>query len=318
VTESLGQIWVVSIPLVTPFRSITNREALIFRGERFSEWSPFEEYSDLEAATWLKAALSWANDPLPKTYRDKIRVNATLPAVPPRAVGGILERFGNLNTVKIKVAAPGDSLTQDLTRVLEVNRLYPKAKLRLDANGGYTIDQAEHLVSALGGLPVEYLEQPVATVAELTKLRQRIAGSGIKIAADESIRKASDPMEVVRAKAADIVMLKAQPLGGIAASLEIAREAGIEVVVSSALETSLGISHGAYLAAALPELNYDCGLDTVNLLTGDISRDPMIAEDGVLELRVAEANPELLQRYQASEERTKWWLARLQRCLELI
>jgi O-succinylbenzoate synthase len=155
------------------------------------------------------------------------------------------------------------------------------------------------------------------SIAELAELRSRIAGSGIKIAADESIRKSADPIEVMRAHAADIVMLKAQPLGGVNASLAIAQELGLEVVVSSALETSLGISQGLHLAGALPELNYDCGLGTLNLFQGDIVRDSLTPTDSVLEVKVSEPDPELLEKYAASPERTTWWLERLERCLDL-
>lgn len=314
---SLGKVWVVSIPMRTPFRGVNHREALIFRGDRYAEWSPFLEYEDAEAATWLRGALSWANDPLPKLNRDQIRINATLPGVAPEEVSDVLKAFGSFETVKIKVAAGHENLEHDLARIEKVRALYPNAKIRLDANGGYTIDQALQLVEKLAGFNVEYLEQPVKTVADLAELRKRIAGSGIKIAADESIRKSSDPAEVMRAGAADIVMLKAQPLGGVDASLRIAKDLGLEVVVSSALETSLGISQGLHLAGALPELTYDCGLGTLNLFAGDIVKQSLIPTDSLLEVKVVEPDTELLERYAASPERTTWWLERLERCLEL-
>lgn len=301
----------------TPFRGVNHREALIFRGDRYAEWSPFLEYEDAEAATWLRGALSWANDPLPKLNRDQIRINATLPGVAPEEVSDVLKAFGSFETVKIKVAAGHENLEHDLARIEKVRALYPNAKIRLDANGGYTIDQALQLVEKLAGFNVEYLEQPVKTVADLAELRKRIAGSGIKIAADESIRKSSDPAEVMRAGAADIVMLKAQPLGGVDASLRIAKDLGLEVVVSSALETSLGISQGLHLAGALPELTYDCGLGTLNLFAGDIVKQSLIPTDSLLEVKVVEPDTELLERYAASPERTTWWLERLERCLEL-
>ena len=314
---SLGKVWVVSIPMRTPFRGVNHREALIFQGERFAEWSPFLEYEDAEAATWLRGAISWANDPLPKLSRTEIRINATLPAVDPEDIAQVLKQFGSFSTVKIKVASKNEPLSQDIARIEKVRELYPNARIRLDANGGYSIDQALELVDQLDGFNIEYLEQPVMSIAELAELRSRIAGSGIKIAADESIRKSADPIEVMRAHAADIVMLKAQPLGGVNASLAIAQELGLEVVVSSALETSLGISQGLHLAGALPELNYDCGLGTLNLFQGDIVRDSLTPTDSVLEVKVSEPDPELLEKYAASPERTTWWLERLERCLDL-
>lgn len=314
---SLGKVWVVSIPMRTPFRGVNHREALIFQGDRFAEWSPFLEYEDAEAATWLRGAISWANDPLPKLQRSEIRINATLPAVDPEGIAQVLKQFGSFETVKVKVASKNEQLSHDIARLEKVRELYPSARIRLDANGGYSIDQALELVDQLDGFNIEYLEQPVMSIAELAELRSRIAGSGIKIAADESIRKSADPVEVMRAHAADIVMLKAQPLGGVNASLAIAQELGLEVVVSSALETSLGISQGLHLAGALPELNFDCGLGTLNLFQGDIVRDTLTPTDSVLEVRVSEPDADLLDKYAASPERTTWWLERLERCLDL-
>ena len=317
-TGSLGKVWVVSIPMRTAFRGVKHREALIFQGERFAEWSPFLEYEDQEAASWLKGALSWANDPLPTLVRDQISINATLPAVTPDEVADVLSKFGKFKTVKIKVAGPGESLAQDMARIERVRALYPEAKLRLDANGGYSVSQALQMVEQLSQFNLEYLEQPVHSVAEMAELRKQLAGTGVKIAADESIRKTGDPQAVMRAEAADIVMLKAQPLGGIAASLEIANSLGLEVVVSSALETSLGISQGLHLAGALPELNYDCGLGTLNLFDGDIVRPSLIPNQSMLDVGVVEPDVDLLERYAASPERTSWWEARLERCLELL
>lgn len=316
-TGPLGKVWVVSIPMRTPFRGVTNREALVFRGERFAEWSPFVEYEDSEANVWLKAALSWANDPLPEIFRESIGINATLPAVKPDQVSEVLKGFAPFKTVKIKVAAPGESIADDLARIQAVTRHFPEAKIRLDANGGYSVSEALELVEKLGSTQLEYLEQPVATVTGMAKLRESLTGSGIKIAADESIRKSGDPDEVLHLKAADILMLKAQPLGGIQASLEIANRLGLEVVVSSALETSLGIAQGLYLAAALPELNYDCGLGTVNLLAGDVTRQSLKPVGSELEPTVPEVDLELLEKFAASPERTKWWHERLARCLDL-
>lgn len=314
---TLGKVWVVSIPMRTPFRGVKHREALIFKGERYAEWSPFLEYEDQEAATWLRSALSWANDPLPTLHRNQIRTNATLPAVEVDDIASVLKPFGAFETVKLKVASPHEQLEADLQRMAKVRELYPGAKIRLDANGGYSIDQALQLVEKLEGFNIEYLEQPVATISELAQLRSQIAGSGIKIAADESIRKSGDPLEVMRAGAADIVMLKVQPLGGLNESLRIASELGLETVVSSALETSIGISQGVYLAAALPELNYDCGLGTLNLFEGDVSREPLIPVNSILEVKTVEPDQTLLEKFAASPERTSWWLERLERCLDL-
>ena len=301
----------------TAFRGVKHREALIFKGERYAEWSPFLEYEDQEAATWLKGAMSWANDPLPTLFRDQIRINATLPAVRPDEIGDVLSKFGKFETVKIKVASTGEELAQDIARIHKVRELYPDAKLRLDANGGYAISDALQMVEELRDFNIEYLEQPVSSITDMAALRKQLVGSGIKIAADESIRKSADPQEVMRAQAADIVMLKAQPLGGVDAGLKIASELGLEVVVSSALETSLGISQGLYLAGALENLDYDCGLGTLNLFEGDIVKDSLIPIESRLDVKVSDPDPELLERFAASPERTSWWESRLARCLEL-
>ena len=300
----------------TKFRGLQNREALLFKGERWAEFSPFLEYSDQESVTWLKAAIAFANDELPPLKRDQIRVNATLPAVESAEVASVLSRFEGFETVKVKVAEKGQSLVDDLARVREVARLYPNAKLRLDANGGYSMDQALQLVRQLDGINIEYLEQPVATIEEMAQLKTELSGS-IKICADELIRKSNDPLEVARAEAADLVMLKAQPLGGIAASLEIANSIGLECVVSSAIETSVGISMGTYLACALDDLNYDCGLGTINLLTGDVVHN-QAPKNSILEPKLIEVDKDLLEKYLASPERQQFWNDRVRRCLELL
>ena len=303
------------------FRGISHREMLIFKGQqRFAEWSPFLDYGDQEASVWLQAALDWANDPLPATFRKTIKINATLPAVEPEKILEILAQFEGFDTVKIKVAEPGQNIAQDLDRVRFVAEHFPEARLRLDANGGYSTDQAMEVAMAISPLRIEYLEQPVATVSELIELKGRLthAGIPIKIAADESIRKASDPLEVAKLGAADIVVLKVQPLGGIAEAKSIASESGLEVVVSSALETSLGIAQGLYLAAALPTLNYACGLGTLNLLAGDVCTESLIPKNSELELRVPEPAPELLAKFEAAPDRIAFWEARLERCLALL
>lgn len=303
------------------FRGLTHREALLFKGtKRWAEFSPFVEYEDAEAASWLKAALSFANDSLPHLYRSAVPINATLPAVSIESVAGVLENFGSFNTVKIKVAEAGQSAEEDLNRVREVARLYPQAKIRLDANGGYSIDQAIEIAKGLGSHNIDYLEQPVATISELSELKKSLARLGIdfKIAADESIRKNSDPLEVAKAQAADIAVLKVQPLGGIAEALHVASESGLDAVVSSAIETSIGISQGLFLAGALPTLNYDCGLGTISLLEGDVCKDSLVATNGSIDIREVEPDPQLLLQYAASPDRTAWWLARLTRCLQLL
>lgn len=319
--EKITQISVVSIPMLTKFRGLTSREALIFKGtKRWAEFSPFIEYSDQEASNWLAAALSFANQELPKLNRTSIGVNATLPAVNPDQVEAVLAKFGEFKTVKIKVAEVGQPLSADVLRVLKVAQRYPNTRIRLDANGNFTPEQALELLAQLPLERIDYFEQPCSSLDELVQLKQslRKLGLGVLIAADESIRKAEDPLEVARRGAADIVMLKVQPLGGIERCLEIARQTGLPAVVSSALETSIGLSQGAYLAAALPELEFDCGLGTLSLMESDITSAPLSPEAGRITPRDVEPDPALLEKYQASPERTQWWLARLERCFELL
>lgn len=319
--DQIADISVVALPLRTKFRGIVIRELLVFRGQvGWSEFSPFVEYDDQEAAQWLRGALAWANDAPPAPFRTSIPVNATLPAVAPDQVADVLSPFGKFGSVKIKVAEAGQEISDDLARVRRVRDLYPGVRIRLDANAGYTVEQTLVLAEELADLDLEYIEQPVSTIAELKQLREQLAKRELllKVAVDESIRKSSDPLTVAREKAADIAVIKVQPLGGIREAMAIASETGLEIVVSSALESSIGISHGLHLAAALPQLNYDCGLATARLLGGDIVSEPLVPVDGQIELRRVEPDPKLLEKYRAPSDRETWWRKRLERCLKLL
>jgi O-succinylbenzoate synthase len=320
VTELLGAARVVSLPLVQQFRGIEAREALLLRGkEGWTEFSPFLEYDDAESATWLAAALDFGWHPQPEPQRATVRVNATLPAVGPESVASVLARFPGCRTVKVKVAERGQSLADDVARVAAARDLIgPQGRIRVDANGGWALDEAERAIRALAEFDLEYVEQPCASVPELASLRERIVDLGVPIAADESVRKAFDPLAVARAGAADILIVKAQPLGGIAAALRIVEEAGLPVVVSSALDTSVGLSMGAWLAAAIPTLDYDCGLGTAALLAADVTDRPLLPADGAIPVRRVEVSDELLERHAAAPDRTSWWLERLERCRQLL
>lgn len=319
--QLLGSARVVSLPLHTKFRGLNLREALLFEGPNgWAEWSPFVEYPDEEASVWLQAAIEFAYRPQIKTLRNQISVNATLPAVAPTEVAGVLQRFGEFQTVKIKVAEAGQSIDDDLARISAAIEYAPLANIRLDANGGYSVEQALQLANELTQelFEIEYLEQPVATIAEMAELRLRLKTFGLKIAADESVRKVSDPVAVAHAGAADILVLKAAPLGGISRALQISREADLPVVVSSALETSVGISMGLHLAASLPQLNFDCGLATASLLAADVTDRPLLPSNGKIDVRRVEVSKQLLSTHAADQERTEWWRARLERCFKLI
>ena len=316
--DLLATARVVALPLVTRFRGIDVREAVLLEGPNgWTEFSPFTEYDDVEAVAWLAAAIDfgWAVEPV--RLRDRIPVNATLPAVAASEVAGVLARFPGCRTVKAKVgAAP---LAEDVARIAATRALLgPDGRIRIDANGSWTVDEAERAIHALAEFDLEYVEQPCETVDELAQVRKRVKYMGIPIAADESVRKAEDPLAVARAGAADILVIKAQPLGGITAALRIAAEAGLPVVVSSALDTSVGISMGLALAAALPTLDYDCGLATAALLAADVTDTPLIPVDGALPVTRVNPAAALLDAHAADSERRDWWIARLERTHALL
>jgi O-succinylbenzoate synthase len=318
--ELLDAARVVSLPLVTRFRGITTREAVVFDApRRATEFSPFVEYGDAEAAEWLRAAIEFGWSEQPAALRATIPVNATVPAVAAREVAGVLARFPGCRTAKVKVAEPTQSRADDVERVRAVrDALGPEGRIRVDANGGWNVDEAEHALRELAPFDLEYVEQPCASVAELAELRSRIRWMGVPIAADESVRKAEDPLAVARAGAADVLVVKAQPLGGVRRALSLLAETGLPVVVSSALDTSVGLSMGARLAAAVPSLAFDCGLGTAALLAADVTDEPLLPVDGSIEVRDVTLSPDLIARYAASPERTAWWRERIARCLLLL
>ncbi|TQL44984.1 O-succinylbenzoate synthase [Homoserinimonas aerilata] len=318
--ELLDTARVVALPLRQRFRGIDTREAMLIEGPNgWTEFSPFTEYDDAEAATWLAAAIDFGWGPLPAVMRPTVRVNATMPVVEPARVADVLARFPGCRTVKVKVADPGSTLADDVARVAKVRELLgPDGRIRVDANGAWTIDEAERAVHALAEYDLEYVEQPCASVDELVEIRRRIRHKGIPVAADESVRKAADPLAVARAGAADLLVIKAQPLGGVTAASRIVAEAGLPVVVSSALDTSIGLSMGAHLAAGLPELDYDCGLGTAALLAADVTDAPLLPEGGAIQVRRIEVSGELLDRWAAPVDRAGWWRERLARCHALL
>ena len=314
---------VVSIPLRTKFRGLTERELLVFEGPNgWSEWAAFTEYEDEEAASWLAAAIEWGFDQVPEPVRKQVPVNAILPAVPAEEVAKVLGRAGKFATVKIKVADPKQSISDDLARVLEVRSLYPEVKLRLDANGGFTVIQALELIAELtsNSISLEFFEQPVESIAELAELRVEIAKRGLdlKIAADESVRRSSDPLAVELAAAADLLVLKSAPLGGVNAALEVANATTLQVCASSAMQSSIGLAAELHFAACLPELNYDAGLGTGYLFGGDLSADRLIPENGIIELRRPKINTSALDILRAEDHRFDWWVARLERCSRIL
>ena len=302
---------VLSVPMRTRFRGVTVREAALVEGPAgWGEWSPFLEYDARVAEPWLRCAEEAAAGDWPAPVRDAVPVNVTVPAVDPEAAHAIAAR-GGCRTAKVKVAEPGQALADDQARLEAVrDALGADGRIRVDANGGWSVDDAVAAIAVLdraaGGL--EYVEQPSPSVEDLAAVRRRVA---VPIAADESIRRAEDPYRVRDLEAADIAVLKVQPLGGVRACLRIAGEIGLPVVVSSALETSVGIAAGVALAAALPELPFACGLATVQLLTDDVVTESLLPVDGSLGVTRPEVDGAALDRLAATPERTTWWEARL-------
>ena len=296
----------------TTFRGITRREGMVVEGAAgWAEFSPFLDYDAVESAPWLAAALDSAQRGWPAPLRDHIAVNCTVPAVDPETAARIVRASG-CGTAKVKVAEKGQTVADDIARVEAVrDAIGPRGKVRVDANGGWSVDEAISAIAVLdlaaGGL--EYVEQPCASVEDLAAVRRKV---DVLIAADESIRRASDPMRVVELEAADIAVLKVAPLGGVHASLRIAEQIGLPVVVSSAVETSIGLAAGLALAAALPELPYACGLATTSLLDGDVVASPLVPVDGYLPVGRQAFDEVAYDTVEADAETDARWQQRLQ------
>jgi O-succinylbenzoate synthase len=296
-------------PLRARFRSLDARDGLLLRGPAgWAEFSPFWEYDDDVAVPWLRAALEAATVGFPTPLRDQVSVNVTIPAVGPERAAELVRASHGCTTAKVKVAEPGQGLEDEVERLAAVrSALGPDGQIRIDSNGAWTAAEAISVLPVLdraaGGL--QYAEQPCRTVGELAEVRRRVA---VPIAADESIRRAADPFAVKRAGAADVVVLKVQPLGGVRACLELAAELDMPVVVSSALESSVGIAMGVALAAALPDHGLASGLATVQLLERDVTSAPLLPEAGLLPVRavepdaVDEVDPQLTARWRARLE----------------
>ena len=316
--DLLEAMRVVSLPLRTRFRGVDHREAVLLDGPAgWGEFAPFLEYDVPESSRWLAAAVEAAWVGFPQPVRQEVSVNATLPAVPPAQVAEVLARYDGCRTVKVKVAERGQSLTDDIDRVAAVRDLVgPSVQIRVDANGGWDVGQALTAIGALASYGLEYAEQPCMRVDELAQLRVRLARNGIDVlvAADESIRKAEDPLRVAREEAADLIVVKVAPLGGVRRALEVVETCGLLAVVSSALDTSVGIAAGVALAAALPTLEHACGLGTVELLAADVARPSLVPVGGAIRVGGAAVDLDLVDRAGAAPERIAWWRDRVSAC----
>jgi O-succinylbenzoate synthase len=301
--ELLGTLRAFAIPMRTRFRGITVREGAVIEGPAgWGEFSPFAEYGPTESARWLASAIESATVPWPAPLRDAVPVNVTVPAVGPELAYQIVAASG-CRTAKVKVAERGQDSGEDIERVAAVRDALdaagPGGRIRVDANGGWSVDEAARMLRALGRYCLEYAEQPCATLDELAALRRL---TDLPVAADESIRKAEDPLRVRAAGAADIVMIKVQPLGGVRAALRVAEACGLPAVVSSAVDSSVGLAAGVALAAALPGLPYACGLATMSLLAGDITAEPLAESGGMLPVRRPAVDPDALARWETDPE----------------
>jgi O-succinylbenzoate synthase len=304
---------VVALPTKTNFRGIKVREAALFKGEYgWGEFSPFLEYSEAECAPWLKCAIEAATKPRPKLFRQSIKVNGTMPALnDPKEIEGIVNSFPGVTTFKVKV---GENLSEDIARLAKVRALRPESKLRIDVNGNWSIAEAltnlRAIYENIG--PLEYVEQPCATVEELRELKEKLQ-INIPIAGDEVLRKARDPFAIDLKGAVDILMLKVQPLGGIERAHKLAEHHKLPVVVSSALESAVGINYGMILAASFPEMDLECGLGTGSLLATNVAELPII--DGQIHIR--EFEPEF-SGHEVAPERYEWWKNRVMKTAELL
>ena len=303
----LDSLRVVSLPTKTNFRGINHREVALFQGPQgWAEFSPFLEYSDKESSPWLACAIEAATQAPPALHRSSISVNATMPALNTESeIARILAGFPGCTTIKIKV---GTNENEDLERIATVRRLSPESKIRIDVNGLWSLDQATKFLERCG--EIEYVEQPCVTVEELRELKSRI---DVKIVGDEILRKSKNPFKVELQGAVDVLMLKVQPLGGIANAHALAAHHKLPVVVSSALESAVGINYGLTLAASFKEMNFDCGLATGSLLASNVANLPIV--DGKMQIQRVEPNFDGLE---VSADRFEWWKNRIMRTAALL
>jgi O-succinylbenzoate synthase len=311
--DLLATLRVITIPTRTNFRGVTYREVALLQGPQgWGEFSPFLEYGYQESAPWLQCAIEAATKPRPKLYRNSVKVNGTIPALnDPADIEKIVASFPGVETFKVKV---GDNLSEDIARLAKVRSLAPKAKLRIDVNGNWDVATAitnlRSIYENIGA--IEYVEQPCATIEELRELKEKLKVK-IPIAGDEVLRKAADPFAVNLEGAIDILALKVQPLGGIARAHKLAEHHKLPIVVSSALESAVGINYGLHLAASFADLNFDCGLGTGSLLSSDVANLPIV--NGEIEIRDFEPDFGALE---VAPDRYEWWKNRVMKSWELI
>lgn len=306
----------VRIPMRHRFRRVDHREAVLIKGPRgWGEFSPFPDYPPEVTTRWLAAALELACTDLPAPGRSQIPVNVTIPAVDPGTAAALVLESG-ATTAKVKIGNPGDDEIVDEARVRAVREaLGPSGQIRVDVNALWDVETATQRLERLDRFSLQYAEQPVATVEEMVDLRRRVR---VPIAADELVRQSPYPLQVIEKGGADVLIVKVQPMGGVVRVLDLAGRAGIPVVISSAVETSVGIYAGLLAASLLDDLPYACGLGTVSLLEGDPTMAPLISHDGTLEVRRPEPDPELLARWRPERARSAEMLRRVRAAAEVL
>ena len=315
VLEAL-ELFPIRIPMRHRFRRVDHREAVLIRGPAgWGEFSPFPDYPPNVTTRWLAAALEAACSPLPEPGRATIPINVTVPAVAPEVAARLVLESG-AGTAKVKVGEPGQTMEEEEARLSAVRAaIGPEGKVRIDVNAAWDLETAADRLASYARFDLEYVEQPVRTLEEMVELRRRI---DVPLAADELVRLRPDPLEVADMGAADILVVKVQPLGGVARTLDLAARAGIPVVVSSALETSVGIYSGLLVASLLPDLRYACGLATVSLIEGDPTLAPLVSMNGELEVRRPEPHPDLLERWRPDRDRAAEMLRKVRSAAEVL
>lgn len=325
--DGITRLLYYRLPLKNRFRRIDVRDGLILKGPNgWAEVSPFWEYDAQESAQWLRAGLKAARGKPLELKRDAVPINATVPVIGPEAAYDLVKNAGGCTTVKVKVADPGSTIAQDCARIEAVrDALGPEGKIRVDANAAWEVSEALDAIRELnkaaasgGGDGLEYVEQPCATIDELAAVRRQ---TDVKVAADESVRRASDPLAVARAEAADLVVVKVQPLGGAARLIDICRNAGMPAVVSSALDSSVGLARGVECAAALDDLEYACGLGTARMFTDDVTAEPLLPENGVIRPRaveIDESKVNFIPRDNTDAGEVARWITRLEEMIAFL
>jgi O-succinylbenzoate synthase len=286
----------VRIPLHVPLGGQSTRDATLVEGPvGWGEFSPLPGYPcdprSCEDAVREAVFVGW-----PAPVRDSVPVNGLVPGVDPETAARLATEAGAAGMTTVKVKVGGGSLDEDADRVAAVRAaLGPAGRIRLDANGAWDLDAAVAAIERLAGFDLELVEQPVADLGDLARVRRRVS---VPVAADESLRSLGDARRLAALGAADAVVVKVQPLGGVRAALRVVEAAGVPAIVSSLYETSVGLAAGVALAAALPDLPFACGLGTAPLLAGDVVAHPLLPEGGMLPVRRPEPDPALLARWE--------------------